>query len=161
MVLCASVYQAIIGSDNGLLPVQHQAIIWTNEVLLSIILSGTNFIFIQEYAFGNVCEMAGIFSWSQCVNIDFHHHWWKLDLWRVLTAHEKSLKFRSASKSWSKNIRYSENLLKSKNRGKIITFWISHSEKQQHWIKLYTIQQIKQTTFCLIFFKTSNQWVCT
>ena len=28
--LYASVHMAIIGSDNGLLPVWHQAIIWTN-----------------------------------------------------------------------------------------------------------------------------------
>ena len=26
----------IIGSDNGLLPVRHQAIIWTNDGILSI-----------------------------------------------------------------------------------------------------------------------------
>ena len=31
------------GSDNGLLPVQHQAIIWTNTVILSIRLYGTYF----------------------------------------------------------------------------------------------------------------------
>ena len=28
--------EAIIGSDNGLLPLQHQTIIWTNAALLSI-----------------------------------------------------------------------------------------------------------------------------
>ena len=37
----ASVYQAIIASDNGLVPVRRQAIIWINVVLLSIGPSGT------------------------------------------------------------------------------------------------------------------------
>ena len=32
------------GSDNGLLPVQHQAIIWANADILSIGLPGTNVI---------------------------------------------------------------------------------------------------------------------
>ena len=49
-----------IGSDNGLLPVQYQAITWTSAGLLSIgplpKLKGTNFIcfFMEEYAFQNV-----------------------------------------------------------------------------------------------------------
>ena len=56
--------EAISGSDNGLLPVQHQAIIWTNAVLLSI-----GPFLIQENAFENViCEMAAILPRPQCVN---------------------------------------------------------------------------------------------
>ena len=51
----ASVNLAIIGSDNGLVPVKRQAIIWTNDGLLSIGTLGTNFseilIEIQTYPF--------------------------------------------------------------------------------------------------------------
>ena len=68
----------IIGSDNGLSPGRHQAIIWTNAGILLIEPLGTNFseinfnwnsnIFIQENALENVvCEMASIFSRPQCV----------------------------------------------------------------------------------------------
>ena len=38
-----SVNYVIIGSGNGLLPVQHQAIAWTNAEWMSIDTSGTNF----------------------------------------------------------------------------------------------------------------------
>ena len=69
----------IIGSDNGLSPGRHQAIIWTNTGTLLIEPLGTNFseiligiqimIFIQENALENVvCEMASIFSRPQYVN---------------------------------------------------------------------------------------------
>ena len=66
----------IIGSDNGLTPGRHQAIIWINAGILLIEPLGTNFrviynanIFIQENAFESViCEMADILSWPQCVN---------------------------------------------------------------------------------------------
>ena len=52
----------IIGSDNGLLPGQRQAIIWTNAAILLFGPLGTNlreiliefYIFIQENAFENV-----------------------------------------------------------------------------------------------------------
>ena len=79
---------ATIGSDNGLSPGRHQAIIWTNAGKLLVGPLGTNFseisienspIFIQENAFGNVvCEMAAILSRLQwfkgfCVKIDIHH----------------------------------------------------------------------------------------
>ena len=40
--ICHS-YQTIIGSDNGLWPVRHQAIIWTNARMLWIEHLGTNF----------------------------------------------------------------------------------------------------------------------
>ena len=39
----ASVNQVIIGSDNGLSPIQRQAITWTNADLLLIGPLGTNF----------------------------------------------------------------------------------------------------------------------
>ena len=67
----------IIGSDNGLSPGQHQAIVWTNAGILLIQTLGTNFseirkqnsyIFIQEKAFENVvCEMVPVLSQPQCV----------------------------------------------------------------------------------------------
>ena len=62
----------IIGSDNGLLPGRHQAIIWTNAGILLIGPSGTHvseiliensYIFIQENAYENVdCKMMSILS---------------------------------------------------------------------------------------------------
>ena len=68
----------IIGSDNGLLPDQRQAIIWTNTGLLLIGPLGTNHseilienynIFIQENTFESVvCETAAILSLPQRVN---------------------------------------------------------------------------------------------
>ena len=67
----------IIGSDNGLSPGQHQAIIWTNAGILLIGPMGTNlseiwseisYIFIQYNALENVvCQMVAIFSRPQCV----------------------------------------------------------------------------------------------
>ena len=70
-----------IGSDNGLSPGRHQAIIWTNA---SILLTGpleTNYsetlieciplvrMSSEENAFENVvCKMAAILSQPQCVN---------------------------------------------------------------------------------------------
>ena len=67
----------IIGSDNGLLPGQHQAIIWTNAGILcnwtlrnkfQWNLHPNSYIFIHENAFENaVCEMTAILSWPQCV----------------------------------------------------------------------------------------------
>ena len=69
---------AIIGSDNGLLPGQHQAIIWSNVGILLIGPLGTNFsefnfnndsnILIQENAFESaICKIMVILSWPQCV----------------------------------------------------------------------------------------------
>ena len=68
----------IIGSDNGLLPGRHQAIIWTNAGLLLIPPLGTNFneilIGIHTFSFkenefeNDMCNMAAIMSRPQCVN---------------------------------------------------------------------------------------------
>ena len=68
----------IIGSDNGLSPGWHQAIIWTNAGILLIGPLGTNlnknlyrklYMITQENAFVNVvCKMAAIFSRLQHVN---------------------------------------------------------------------------------------------
>ena len=68
----------IIGSDNGLSPGRHQAIIWTSDGQLLIEHLGTNFseilieiltFFIQESAFESVVwKMAAILSWPQWVN---------------------------------------------------------------------------------------------
>ena len=63
--------QVSIGSDNGLSPIQRQAIIWTNAGLLSIGHLGTIFseILIHEHASENVvCEMAAILSRGRWVN---------------------------------------------------------------------------------------------
>ena len=59
-------------------PVQYQAIIWTNNVLLLMWPLGTNvseiwlktpIIFLQENLFENIiCKMAAILSWPQCFN---------------------------------------------------------------------------------------------
>ena len=68
----------IIGSDNGLSPGRHQAIIWTNAAILSIRPLGTNFseilIEIPIFSFKksnlkmSVRNLAAILSWPQCVN---------------------------------------------------------------------------------------------
>ena len=55
----ASVNWVSIGSGNGLMPVQHQAIIWTNADLLLIGSLGTNFseilMKIQNFSFMKMC----------------------------------------------------------------------------------------------------------
>ena len=63
-----SVNWIIIGSGNGLSPVRHQAITWTNDGLLSIglhfqwNLNRNSIIFIQEKSFKNVvCQNGGHF----------------------------------------------------------------------------------------------------
>ena len=68
-------------SDNGLVPFQHQAIMWTDAGILLIWPLETNFseilnkihtFFIQENAFENVIlKMAAILSRPQCVNPSF------------------------------------------------------------------------------------------
>ena len=65
------------GSGNGLSPIRHQAITWTNATLMSIGPLGTNFneilnqntkLFIHENALENVfCEMAAILSRGEWV----------------------------------------------------------------------------------------------
>ena len=67
----------IIGSDNGLSPGWHQAIIWTNAGILSIWPLGTNLIeilieiltfsFKKMHSENVVCEAAAILSRPQCV----------------------------------------------------------------------------------------------
>ena len=76
----------IIGSDNGLSPGRHQAIIWTIAGILLIGPFGTNFsnrnsyIFIQENAFENVvCEMASI---CLGLNVDNYIHY---KMWDEIT----------------------------------------------------------------------------
>ena len=66
----------IIGSDNGLLPDQRQAIIRTNATILLMGLFSeffyqNLFIFIHKYAFENgACKMATILPQAQCINIE-------------------------------------------------------------------------------------------
>ena len=69
----------IIGSDNGLLPGRHQAIIWTDVGIVFIGPLETNFneiwIQIHTFSFKNIHlkvldgKWVAIFSWPQCVNI--------------------------------------------------------------------------------------------
>ena len=69
--ICVS-KQTILGSDNGLAPGRHQAIIWTNAGILLIRTLGTrnSYIFIQENVFENVVrKLAAILSRPQCVNL--------------------------------------------------------------------------------------------
>ena len=56
---------AIIGSDNGLLPVQLQAISWTNESIEPL---GTNFSEINAFEMV-LCQILAILSRPQCVKI--------------------------------------------------------------------------------------------
>ena len=77
-----SMNRVSIGSDNGLSPNRHQAIIWTSSGLLSIGPLGTNFsgilikikkLFVQENASEYVCEMMAILSWCDVSSADIHH----------------------------------------------------------------------------------------
>ena len=74
----ASVNRVSIVSDNGLLPIRHQAILWTNAGVLSIGPIRTNFseilikikIFIHKNASENiVCEMVAILSRGNWINM--------------------------------------------------------------------------------------------
>ena len=77
----AQVNWASIGSANGLLPVQHQAITWTNAGLLSIWPQGTNFseiaITIKNFSFTkymcetDFCAMTVILSRSRWVLMEW------------------------------------------------------------------------------------------
>ena len=74
--ICVS-NSTITGSDNGLSPGRHQAIIWTNAGILLIRTLGTNFSeilseihkLIEENVFENVCEISAILSRRQCVDM--------------------------------------------------------------------------------------------
>ena len=77
----------IIGSNNSLLPVGRQTIIWTNAGILLIVPIGTIFneivieiyIFIQEYLFEIVvCKMVAILSRPQFVNMNCDHWYVKI-----------------------------------------------------------------------------------
>ena len=73
---------AIIGSDNGLSPGRHRAIIWTNAGILSTRQTGNKLqwnvnqnseFFIQENAFEKVVwKMSAILSWPQCVKTNLY-----------------------------------------------------------------------------------------
>ena len=77
----------IIGSDYGLSPDRHQAIIWTNAGILLIGPSGTNFseilieiltLSLKKNAFESVvCETAAILSRPQCIKpaLTLWHGW--------------------------------------------------------------------------------------
>ena len=81
------------GSDNGLSPIRRQAIIWTNDDILSIRPYGTHFneiLFeIQKFSFKKmhskiiVCEMAAILSRPQCVEMLVIHRDIKYYAWHA------------------------------------------------------------------------------
>ena len=83
----ASVIYAIIGSDNGLSPARHQAVIWTNTSKVSIRPEGTYFseiVFkIQKFSFKEMpleTSSAPTLSWPKCVNtfpfsVVYMRHW--------------------------------------------------------------------------------------
>ena len=82
----------IIGSGNGLLPVQRQAITWPNAALLSTAPLGTNSsefeIVIQKFSFIKKClEMSSVKWWPFCPGADelIMHilmcHWLNLPCW--------------------------------------------------------------------------------
>ena len=84
----------IIGSDNGLSPGWHQAIIFTNAGILLIPNAGTNFreilseihtVSLRENAFENIVyEIAAILSRPRCVKD------WGPDHTRLLLIHEEN-----------------------------------------------------------------------
>ena len=84
----------IIGSDNGLSPERHRAIIWTNAgtlligplgtIFSEIVIEIQTFFSIEENTFKNVvCEMLFISSRPQCVNFMPFRFVWSF-LWLLL-----------------------------------------------------------------------------
>ena len=72
--ICISKF-TIIGSDNGLLPIRHQAIIWNNAGILLIRTLGTNFseILIQIHTFSNKnmhLKMLSGKCWPFCLRLN-------------------------------------------------------------------------------------------
>ena len=79
MYICVSKL-IIIGSDNGLLPGRHQAIIWTNAGILFIGPMGTNFneIVIESYIFSSKKMHLKMPSgkWQpSCLSLNVISHW--------------------------------------------------------------------------------------
>ena len=74
----------IIGSDNGLSPGRHQAIIWNNAGLLLIEPLGTNFseisIVIQTFSFKKIHLNMSSAKWRPfCLGLNVLIHQWQLD----------------------------------------------------------------------------------
>ena len=60
------------GSSNELLPVQHQAITWTNDNIVNCTFRNNhdNHIFFQKYVLQNgACKIAAILFWPQSVKV--------------------------------------------------------------------------------------------
>ena len=80
ITLYASVNWAIIGSDNGLLPTQRQAIIWTNAGILLIGTLGTNvseiLIAIHTFLFKKMRFKISSAKWQPfCLGLNVFTHW--------------------------------------------------------------------------------------
>ena len=91
----------IIRSDNGLFLVSTKPLsepmlqyCWTlrNKFQWNIIWN--SYIFIEENAFENVCEMAAILSWPQCVNP------WVIKPWNVFEYHKFKIPSTSLKDQW-------------------------------------------------------------
>ena len=80
LLLTWGALRAINGSDNGLSPVRHQAIIWTNAGLLSNrplrIYFSENLIKIQQFSLKKMHLKMSSAKWrpSQCVD-QYYNHW--------------------------------------------------------------------------------------
>ena len=82
----ASLNWVIIGSDNGLAPVQRHAIIWTNAVILLIGPSGTNFseilIGIQTFSFKKLHLKTSSAKWHLfCLGLNELRDSWSSGMW--------------------------------------------------------------------------------
>ena len=97
--ICVGNLTTIIGSENGLLPGRHQAIIWTNDGILLIgplvanfseILVELYIYFIPENAFENVlCKTGAILPRPHCVN--FHRRRVLYYIWVYILSRQYSV----------------------------------------------------------------------
>ena len=80
MLIDASVKHMNIVSDNGLLPLQHQVIIWPNDAILSIRPQGTYFneisFNIQKFSFKEMQLKMVAAKWEPfCLGLNVLTHW--------------------------------------------------------------------------------------
>ena len=83
---------AIIGSDNGLSPDRHQAIIWTNAGLLLIGPLGTNFseILIESLTFSfkkMYFKVSSVKRWPFCLDLNVLISAWWFITWQLYVSH--------------------------------------------------------------------------
>ena len=83
--------QSIIVSDNGLSPVRHQAIIWTNAGILLIGPLGTNFseilIKLLRFSFTKMhLKVSSVKWWPFCLSLNMLIYVWGLYFWNTMTS---------------------------------------------------------------------------